>query len=70
MELKGIRDVVVLAAAGLEASVMVGTGGLSTTCIDCFKNCWDVGCKLLTVLRFALCGLASECHMNCQNEMP
>ena len=42
MELKGIRGVVVLAAAGLEASVMVGTGGLSTVCIDCFGNSSEV----------------------------
>ena len=70
MELKGIRGVVVLAAAGLEALCMAGRGLLSTVCIDCFRNCWEVGCMLLTVLRVALCSLTSECHMNCQNEMP
>ena len=43
MELKGIRGVVVLAAAGLEASVMVGTGGLSTVCNDCLRNCSEMG---------------------------
>ena len=51
MELKGVRGVVVLAAAGLEASVMVGRGGLSTVCNDCLRNCLGVGFMLWVVCR-------------------
>ena len=39
VELRDIMGVVVLAAAGLEALVVVRSVGLSNVCIDCLRNC-------------------------------
>ena len=61
--MKGIRGVVVLAAAGLEALAMAWTGGFCAVCTDCFRNCWEVGCAQLAVLSVAFCGFVSECHL-------